>query len=300
MSKTKGVFWRYEGPTWLVALAFFAGWFGLVWYHADIPWFVLWGAGGLIAAWHNSLVHESVHNLKSVPRWLRLAVVLPPLGVWYPYFVYFRFHTTHHNDVNLTDPARDPESFYFSQADWRRLNPLVKSLMIANQTFVGRMVLGPPLAVWQLYSGEGRRLLGGDRENAAAWLAHACGLAVLFGFVSGVAGLPWWQYLLLFAHPGLALTMVRSFYEHRAGDTPEQRVASVESGPFWSLLFLNNNLHIVHHLQPSMPWYEIPGYYRDHREELGRLNGGYVLKGYGEVIGRYLLRPTFTPVHPTL
>ena len=85
--------------------------------------------------------------------------------------------------------------------------------------------------------------------------------------------------------------MVRSFYEHRA---------AVESGPFFGMLFLYNNLHVLHHLKPAMPWYEMPAYYRANRDDLMARNGGYVFSGYGEVVRRFALRPTFTPVHPNL
>jgi len=291
---------RYEGPTWCLAAAIYAIWFGLIWHHEQISWPVLWLAGGLVTAWHNSLVHESVHALIRVPRWLKTALAFPPLGVWYPYFVYHRTHSNHHRDSYLTDPLEDPESFYFSQADWDQLAPAWKKVMLFNQTFIGRMLLGPPFAVYGLITCELIRLKTGDRDSRVAWVSHTVSLAVLFAFVSGVAGLPWWQYLLFFAHPGLALTMVRSFYEHRAADDKYHRCAAVESGPFFGMLFLYNNLHVLHHLKPTMPWYEMPAYYRANRDELIAHNGGYVFSGYGEVVRRFLFRPTFTPVHPDL
>ena len=39
-----------------------------------------------------------------------------------------------------------------------------------------------------------------------------------------------------------------------------------------------------------MPWYRIPSWYRAHRSELVRANGGLVYKGYLDVARRYLLR----------
>ena len=278
--------------------ATYSGWAGLVANHGALPWYVLWVLGGLVTAWHSSLIHESVHNLRCVPGWLRASIFFPPLGIWYPYFVYVRSHIAHHRNAHLTDPAHDPESFYYREEDWRRLSPFVKRVMVANQTFAGRMVLGPPIAIYRLFIGETRRHLSGDRENAGAWLLHGAALAVLFTVVSGLAGMPWWQYILCFAHPGLALTMVRSFIEHRAADDTNHRTASVEAGLFFGSLFLNNNLHVVHHMRPDLPWFRIPEFYRERRNELLQGNGGYFYEGYGEVVRRYLFKPTFTPVQP--
>ena len=30
-------FFRYEGPTWLLAVCLYASWFALVWFHAALP-----------------------------------------------------------------------------------------------------------------------------------------------------------------------------------------------------------------------------------------------------------------------
>ena len=59
--------------------------------------------------------------------------------------------------------------------------------------------------------------------------------------------MPFWQYVLLFAYPGISLMLVRSFCEHRAHEEMGGRTIIVEASPFWSLLFLNNNLHVAHH-----------------------------------------------------
>jgi fatty acid desaturase len=66
------------------------------------------------------------------------------------------------------------------------------------------------------------------------------------------------------------------------------------------LLYLYNNLHVVHHLKPTMPWYDIPRYYRENRESLLELNGQFVYRGYAVFVRRYLLTPVFSPVHPLL
>ncbi len=68
----------------------------------------------------------------------------------------------------------------------------------------------------------------------------------------------------------------------------------------FGLLYLYNNLHVAHHLKPTMPWYDIPRYYRDNRVELLKDNGHFVYRGYAELAKRWLFVPVFSPVHPFL
>jgi fatty acid desaturase len=302
MERTVGVFLRDEGPTWLVLIATFTCWGGLVVFHESIPWYVLMVLGGLVTALHASLIHESVHclrrapGLKRVPGWVRATLFFVPVGFWYPYFMYVRSHTIHHRDADLTDPDCDPESYYYGEQEWQRLGPVMKSIMVANQTFAGRMILGPFIVLVRLVAQEFRSAMIDKTNIVYTWALHLAGLAVLFGIVSGWAGMPWWQYILFFAYPGMVFSLIRSFIEHRSGDEPGHRTAIVESGWFFALLFLNNNLHVVHHRSPAMKWYEIPAYYRQHRQQIAEDNKGFVFRGYGEVIRRYLFKPTFIPV----
>lgn len=71
----------------------------------------------------------------------------------------------------------------------------------------------------------------------------------------------------------------------------------VEKAPLLGLLFLNNNLHVVHHRWPGEPWYRLPRLYRAGREEV-LAQGGPVYAGYGGVAARYLLRPHDRLIHP--
>ena len=64
------------------------------------------------SAWHFSLQHEAIHSFRGVPAWLRFAVVFPPIGLWFPFPLYRKSHTTHHRDINLTVPGVDTESYY--------------------------------------------------------------------------------------------------------------------------------------------------------------------------------------------
>ena len=269
----KQKFLQIDGPTWVVAAVLYGAWLLMIWYNALLPWWIIMPVGAYLVAWHFSLQHEAIHSFRGVPAWLRFAVVYAPLGLWFPYPLYRKSHTTHHRDINLTIPGVDTESYYVLQADWARMGAFKRRLLIVNQTMAGRLLLGPLLRLWSLISKETRRVGQGDTSHLPHWIAHAAALGLLFWFVSGVCGLPWWQYCLLIAYPGLSLGLLRAFTEHRAAEDSQERTASVESNALFGVLFLYNNLHVAHHLKPTMPWYEIPRFYRENRTELLANNG---------------------------
>ena len=83
----------------------------------------------------------------------------------------------------------------------------------------------------------------------------------------------------LIAYPGISLALVRSFCEHQAAEQVGHRTIIVEASPFWSLLFLNNNLHVAHHDRPALAWYKLPAFYRAERQRLIAQNNGYMMQG---------------------
>jgi fatty acid desaturase len=294
------LFLRIDGPTWLVALVLYTAWVMLIWYAARLPWWVIMPVGAYLIAWHFSLQHEAIHSFRGVPAWLRFAVVFAPIGLWFPYPLYRKSHSTHHRDVHLTIPGVDTESYYVRRADWDSMGRFRRALLLANQTMAGRLILGPWLRLWMLITKESRRVAQGDFSHVPHWIVHALALAVLFWFISVVCQFPWWQYCLLVAYPGLGLGLLRAFTEHRAAEDSRERTAAVESNVVFGLLFLYNNLHVVHHLKPTMPWYEIPRYYRQNRAALLEGNGNFVFRGYAQLAGRHLFTPVFSPIHPFL
>jgi fatty acid desaturase len=299
MGSLRRKFFQVDGPTWLVAFAIYGLWFAMVWYNAVLPWWVIMPLGAYLLAWHFSLQHEAIHAFRGVPAWLRLAVVFPPLGLWFPFPLYRKSHTTHHRDVHLTVPGVDTESYYVTKADWARMGAFKRAVMVVNQTMAGRLLVGPALRLWILVTRESQRVRRGDFSHLPHWALHAAGVALLFWFISGVCAFPWWQYCLLVAYPGLSLSLLRAFTEHRAAEDSQERTAAVESNVLFGLLYLYNNLHVVHHLKPTMAWYEIPGFYRANRTMLLESNGNFVYRGYGVLALRHFLVPVFSPVHPT-
>ena len=284
---------------WILVLLVYAAWALVTWFHQAIPLWALLPSGAILIAWQGSFQHEAVHDQFSSKRWLNDLIASPPLALWLPYPIYRRSHRAHHNVNILTDPWRDPESFYVDQASWSRLPAVARRLLIWHNTLAGRLLLGPFLVIGQFLTGELRALRSGDRRHLKIWLLHLPATALIMVWVSIIAGMPLWLYVVCFVLPGLSLTLVRSFAEHKAAHTPLERTAIVEAGRFFSLLFLNNNLHFAHHKKPDLPWQALPAYYRRCREELLRENGGLCYRGgYAEIARRFLFRPVDRPAHP--
>ena len=99
------------------------------------------------------------------------------------------------------------------------------------------------------------------------------------------------------AYLGLSLLAIRSFCEHQWAEAPDGRTVIVERS-LLAFLFLNNNIHLVHHKHPGLPWYALPAAYRARRAEWQALNDGYVFRSYGAVMRDFGLRPKEPVAHP--
>ena len=290
---------RHAAPTSLVAAAIYGSWAGLTWFHASVPWWLALGCGGWLVAWHGSFQHEAVHGHVSRHPRLNAALAWPPLGLWMPYAIYRESHLAHHRSPALTDPAADPESFYVTREQWAAMRRPGRAALIANNTLVGRMTIGPGLAVGRFWSAEAARLLAADFHHVRAWLLHLALCVMMLAWVTLLCGMPLLDYLILFAWPGLALTLLRSFTEHRPAGAQDRRSAIVEAGPLTRLLFLNNNLHALHHARPELPWHALSAAFRRDRERILHGNGGFQFAGgYLEIARRFALVPKDAPVHP--
>lgn len=279
-----------EWPTLVVAGSIYAGW-GLATYFNDrLPWPILAIVGAWLIAWHNSLQHEVIHGHPTSSRRLNTLIALPPLSLWLPFEAYRRSHLAHHATEHLTDPEHDPESRYAPAGPGvaRRLARLASRLQ-AN--LLGRVILGPVFEVIRFLTSETARLARGDGVRLRMWILHLAAVGVLLVWLHYGCHMSLGRYLACFVYPGAALSLVRSFAEHRADPDPARRVAVVEGAPVLGLLFLNNNLHAVHHARPGAPWHRLPRLYANDRERWLRANGGLVYAGYADVFRRYFWRP---------
>lgn len=288
---------HYEIPTWIVIFAIYGTWFLLTWHYAVIPWYVLAVAAPLVIAWHGSLRHEATHGHPINSR-IATLVGYPPLGLLDPFVLYRESHQKHHRNEHLTDPYEDPESYFYRPEDWQKKSALMQNIWVFNQTFAGRMLLGPLLVYGRWYAVEVKAMLRGDRARMRIWAEHVLLVAALLFYLSQVCGIPLWQYVLLFVYPGASIGMIRSFYEHRYDAEPLGRCVLVERSPFFQLLFLNNNFHAVHHDKPAMPWFQLDDYYRSLKDYYQQANNHYVVESYGKLMRDFLFTPVFYPVHP--
>lgn len=287
-----------EWPTLAVAAAVYGGFIATTWFYHALPAWLIVPLGGWLLAWHGSLQHEVLHGHPTRKPRLNELLVLPSLWLWLPYRTYRDSHLAHHRDERLTDPLDDPESYYLTTEQWQRLGPVGRAIMRVRNTLLGRLLLGPLIAAISLYRQEIPRLVRGERRALAAWGMHGLGCIPVVAWVVWVCAIPPLEYLALFVYPGIALTLLRSFAEHRAETDPANRSVVVErAGPF-ALLFLNNNLHWLHHREPGLPWYALPARYRRVRDQVLRANGDYRFHGYGEILARYGLRPKEPVIHP--
>lgn len=274
----------------------------LIWGLATV-WVAQWSVTlaivlcALTAAQHSSLSHEALHGHPFRNAVLNAAAVFPALTVVVPYLRFRDTHLDHHHDERLTDPYDDPESNFLDPAVWAALPRWRQGLYRWNNTLAGRMLIGPALGQLSFMMTDWRAIRQGDRRVLAGWLWHFPAVAVVVLWMLFVANMPLWAWGVS-VYAGLSLLKLRTFLEHQAHDRASARTALVEDRGVFALLFLNNNLHVVHHMHPGVPWYALPGLYRARRAEYLERNLGYRFSAYSDIARAYLFRAKDPVPHP--
>jgi fatty acid desaturase len=287
-----------EWPTVLLCVLVYLVLGTLVWFHAVLPWWLILVLGSYFACLHTSLQHEVLHGHPTGNRFLNEALIFLTPTLWLPYHRYRDTHLAHHNNSYLTDPERDPESYYLLPESWAAMPGLKRKLVAVNATLGGRMLLGPATSIAQFWTQDLRAVLRGDARKAKAWAVFGASVALVLGYVAW-CGMPLWQYIVLIAYPGISLAMVRSYCEHQAAEQVDHRTIIVECSAFWSLLFLNNNLHVAHHERPALAWYKLPSYYAAARDKILTQNNGYLLS-YAAIFRKYFFTAKEPIAYPDL
>ena len=273
--------------------------FGLLIFHwRELGWIIVAPLGAYLVCLNGSLQHEALHGHPTSSRALNELLIFPPVSLWFPYRRYRALHLKHHDNDHLTEPGLDPESYYMDPQAWAGAPRWLRLIYTANNAMLGRFILGPAIASARFLAEEVRRAAEGDREVMVAWALHGIGVVIVWLWVSVVCGMPFWQYVFFIAYWGNSLTMMRSYAEHRAHEQAGCRTIVVETNPVVGLMYLNNNLHMAHHEKPGIPWYELPAYYRAHKQRLLEENCGYLMRGYGELARRWGLKPKEPVAHP--
>jgi len=288
---------RIEWPTLLLLIGCYAAWaLGTTWLAGLSLWLGI-AATGIAVALFSSLQHEVLHGHPFRSRALNETLVFPALPLFIPYLRFRDTHLDHHNDPTLTDPYDDPETNYLDPAVWDRLPRAVQALLAFNNTLLGRLTVGALISQVAFMTGDWRLARRGDARVRRGWLWHLPALVPVIAWLAYVGQMPLWAYLIS-AYTGLSLIKIRTFLEHRAHLQSSGRTVIIEDRGPLALLFLNNNLHVVHHMHPGTPWYRLPGLYAADRARFVQHNGGYVYRSYAQIFRRYFLRAKDPVPHP--
>ncbi len=286
-----------EWPTLALIAAVYAVWIGVTLCADIVAPMIAVPVLALALTLHSSLQHEVLHGHPLANRRLSAALVYPPLGIAIPYPRFRDLHLAHHRDAILTDPYDDPETNYLDPAVWARLPGPVRRLLTFNNTLLGRMLVGPAVALAVFFASEWRAARAGNVAVRRAWVRHGACLIPLGVWIGAIGTMPVWAYLLA-AYLGLSVLKIRTFLEHQAHvRAPGRSVIIEDRGPL-AFLFLNNNFHAVHHAHPNVPWYRLPTLYASRRGEYLRRNLGYAYAGYGQILRLHLLRRKDPVPHP--
>ena len=252
---------------------------------------------GLTITLYASLCHEIIHGHPCAWHRLNAALVFPSLTVFIPFGRFRDTHLDHHRDANLTDPYDDPETQFLDPASWARLPRAVQILLNANNTLAGRLTIGPLIGQIAFMAGDIRLARAGDTRVVRSWLWHGPALVPVFIWLTWTGTMPIWAYLIA-AYFGLAVLKIRTFLEHQAHKHARGRTVIIEDRGPLALMFLNNNLHTVHHMHPRVPWYRLPGLYYPNRASYLARNDGYHYNSYGEIFARHFWRRKDPVPHP--
>lgn len=294
--KTEGTLWA-EWPTLLLLVLCYVFWAlaTTLMVQLSLPLAILVMA--LAAALHSSLTHEVIHGHPFRNATWNAALVFPALTLVVPYQRFRDTHLEHHRDANLTDPYDDPESNYLDAGVWEKLSWPMRLLLRINNTLAGRLIVGPLVGTLAFAIADLRKARAGDGAVTAGWLWHIPAVAVVLAWWGWASAMPLWAFLLG-TYMALSILKIRTFLEHQAHERVRGRTVIIEDRGPLALMFLNNNLHVVHHMHPKVPWYRLPQMYFGNRERYLKRNDGYMYRSYAEVFRRYLLRAKDPVPHP--
>ena len=233
---------------------------------------------------HYTLVHESIHgNLApghSQLRWLNTLVGwVGALGLGFNWPMMMRGHALHHAHTNSHD---DP--------DIEVKGSFGHLLVYWFVTVV--VVFAIPLLVFRVVAPLQYRRAASMLRGSEPWQASAVASLTLVLLVLAIAANRWLDWLCLLFLPtrlaGLILAIFFQWLPHYPFDRTERYLNTrISLWPGAALLTLQQNLHLVHHLWPSVPFYNYARFY-------GALRPTLIAKGSrieGLKVGGYACDP---------
>ena len=128
-------------------------------------------------------------------------------------------------------------------------------------------------------------------------MLHFVGVLLVVTLWTQMASVGIWVWFLA-AYAALSILKIRTFLEHQAHEQARGRTVLIEDRGLLSLIFLNNNYHVVHHMYPRLSWYKLPKLFCANRERFLKVNDGYYYRSYREVFARYFWRAKDAVPHP--
>lgn len=292
VSQTTAVEW----PTLALILGTYIGWAVALFALAPgMPWLAIICLVFALVL-HASLTHEVCHGHPFPSRLASEALMWVNPGLAVPYLRFRDTHLAHHQDSLLTDPYDDPESNYLDPSVWARMPGWLRAVRRFNNTLAGRMLVGPLVGQISFMASDLAAIRAGDRQVLRGWLWHIPGVMLVLALVS-LSALPLWVYLLA-CYAALSVLKIRTFLEHQAHARARGRTVIIEDRGLLAFLFLNNSLHVVHHMHPKVPWYGLPRLYAENKARYLARNEGYVYRSYAQIFRRHLWRAKDPVPHP--
>ncbi|MBV8682275.1 MAG: fatty acid desaturase [Caulobacteraceae bacterium] len=269
-------------PTLAMALALPAGFWALaaLGFIGDMP---LWACAPpltVLSYAHYTLVHESIHGnvIAGHPRlrWVNTLVGwIGALGLTWNWPMMMRGHAQHHAHTN-TD--QDPDI----HVKGTLLQLVGKWLVFVPVSLV------PPVLLRFIAPAQHRKLkamlMGGEMLQASA--VSVAMLALMVAAMASGHFVDW--LLLLFVPTRCATLLLQVFFSwlpHYPFDRTERYLNTrISLWPGGTVLLLQQNLHLMHHLWPSVPFYNYARLYR-------RLRPVLIAKGspiQGLLVGPYV------------
>lgn len=202
-----------------------------------------------------TVLHDACHFSFSRRRWMNelIMILAWPMFVFSP-FLFRRIHLEHHAKTNQGDS--DPDHFTASPKLWKRL---MKSffLIFYYHVFAFQHFKHPRWRRHLILSAFGPIFL--------IYLALITAFAkplILTWLIPNVIGI------------GILSYVNTAWPHHPARETSRYRNTRNTFVPWWiQALMFNQNMHLVHHLRPSLPWYRYPEFYKAHQLEIARNSG---------------------------
>ncbi len=205
------------------------------WYQGDWPLPLLVGLAFLALHMEGTVIHDACHNAAHPNKWINQAMghgAAILLGFSFPVFT--RVHLQHHSHVN--DPKNDPDHIVSTFGPvW-----LIAPRFFYHEYFFFSRKL------WRKHE-----LLQWGIERALFIIIISAGLK--YGFMNVIYNL-WFGPALMV---GVTLGIFFDYLPHRPFLARNRwKNARVYPSKVMNLLIMGQNYHLVHHLWPSIPWFE--------------------------------------------